>query len=286
LAKNSYDIIDRQKPKKLEHALSQQQFDWKHSPANDLRRALQQAQLSLEEISENKFLESSLRDLLKHRIAPTYYMQIYQTPIRQISIQLNELWKHAALPMKHAYSETGKGHYALNFNNVKQISDNNDLKEVRKQPLLDQEKFQQIMQQLQEVSSELQKVKNNVAKNARARKLVDKPNMNCKRDVAQSRCYQCNDLGRIAKFCRSTSQTSNRGKVKPSFKGRRREISLFGTDRFGKYQSAQYAEVDFDKNQPENHRWDDGSKTNTHFNDNIEEINNTRLESSEDENTD
>jgi len=31
--------------------MSQQQFDWKHSPANDLRRALQQA------------LESSLQDL-------------------------------------------------------------------------------------------------------------------------------------------------------------------------------------------------------------------------------
>ena len=75
--KNSYDLTDRQKYKKLEHAMSQQRFDWKHSPANDLRRALQQAQLSLEEISENKFLESSLRDLLKHTIAPAYYMQIY-----------------------------------------------------------------------------------------------------------------------------------------------------------------------------------------------------------------
>ena len=42
--------------------MSQQQFDWKHSPANDLRRALQQAQLSLEEISENKFLESLFRE--------------------------------------------------------------------------------------------------------------------------------------------------------------------------------------------------------------------------------
>jgi len=39
----------------------------------------------------------------KHRIAPAYYMQIYQTPIRQIPIQLNELWKHAALPTKHAH---------------------------------------------------------------------------------------------------------------------------------------------------------------------------------------
>jgi len=54
--KNAYDL----KYKKLEYAMSQQQFDWKHSPANDLRRDLQQAQLSLEEISENKFLESSL----------------------------------------------------------------------------------------------------------------------------------------------------------------------------------------------------------------------------------
>jgi len=58
--KNSCNLTDRQKYKKLEHAMSQQQFDWKHSPANDLRRALQQAQLSLKEISENKFLESSL----------------------------------------------------------------------------------------------------------------------------------------------------------------------------------------------------------------------------------
>jgi len=77
--KNAYDLTDQQNYKKLEHAMSQQQFGWKHSPANDLRRALQQAELSLEEISENKFLESSLRDLLKHRIAPAYYMQIYQT---------------------------------------------------------------------------------------------------------------------------------------------------------------------------------------------------------------
>jgi len=132
--KNPYDLTDRQKYKKLEHAMSQQQFDRKHSPANDLRRVLQQA------------LESSLRDLLKHRIAPAYYMQIYQTPIRQIPIQLNELWKHAVVPTKHAHSETGKGHYALNVNKVTQISVNGDLKEDRKQLLSDQEKFQQITQ--------------------------------------------------------------------------------------------------------------------------------------------
>ena len=119
--KNSYDLTDQQKYKKLEHAMAQQQLNWKHSPANDLRQALQQAQLSVEEISESKFLESSLRDLLKHRIDPAYYMQIYQTPIRNIPIQLNELWKHAALPTKHAYSETGKGPHILNVNSVKNI---------------------------------------------------------------------------------------------------------------------------------------------------------------------
>ena len=157
--------------------------------------------------------------------------------------------------------------------------------EVRKQPLSDQEKFQQITQQLQEVSSKLQRVKNNVAKKAQERKLVNKPNMNYKRDFARSRCYQCNDLGHIAKFCRGNSQTSNKRKVNPSVKGRRRAASSFGTDQFEKYQSAQYAEVDFDKDQPENHRWDDERKTNTHFNDDVEEIDNTRLESLEDENT-
>jgi len=224
-----------------------------------------------------------LRDLLKHRIVPAYYMQIYQTPIRKIPIQLNELWKHATLPTKHASSETGEGHHVLNVNNVRQISDNNDLNEVRKQPLWDQKKLQQITQQLQEVSSELQKVKNKVSTKTPARKIVDKPNMHCKRDSSQMRCYHCNDLGHVAKFCKSNNQTSNRGKINPSFRGRGREISPFRTDQFGKYQSAQYAEVDFDINQNENHKWNDESKTKTHFSDDAEEIKNIQLDSSEDD---
>jgi len=105
-------------------------------------------------------------------------------------------------------------------------------------------------------------------------------------NFTQTRCYQCNDLAHIAKFCRDNSQTTKRGKINPSFKRRERETGLFGTDQFEKYQSTQYAEVDFDKDQPENHRWDDESKTNTHFNDDVEEMDNTRLESSEDDNTD
>ena len=261
--------------------MSQQQFDWKHSPANDLRRALQQAQLSLKEMSENKFLESSLRDLLKHRIAPAYYMQIYQTPIRKIHIQLNELWKHAALPTKHAYSETGNGHHVLNVNSAKPTSDDG-LNEDHKQPLWDQRTLQQIIQQLQEISSELQKVKDNVSTKMQARKIVDKLNMNCKRESSQIRCYQCNDLGHVAKYCRDNNQTSNRGKINPFFRGRGRETSPFRTDQFGKYQSAQYADVDFDMDQNGNHRWDDDSKTDTYFKEDLEEIYNIRLDSSED----
>jgi len=93
---------------------------------------LQKAQLPLKEISENKFLESSLRDLLKNKIAPAYYMQIYQTPIRKMPSQLNELWKHAAVRTKHAHSETGKDH-VLNINEAKQTSDNNVSKKVYEQ---------------------------------------------------------------------------------------------------------------------------------------------------------
>jgi len=44
--------------------------------------------------------------------------------------------------------------------------------------------------------------------------------------------------------------------------------------------------VDFDKNQLENHRWDDESKADTHFNDDVEEIDNTQSESSKDEKID
>jgi len=164
-------------------------------------------------------------------------MQIYQTSVRKIPIQLNELRKHATLPTKHAHSETGKGHHLLNINSVKQTSDD-DLNEDRKQPLWDQRKLQHITQQLQEVSSDLQKVKDNVSTKEQARKIVDKPHMNCNRDFSQIRCYQCNDLGHVAEFCRSNNQTSNRGKVKPSCRGRGRKANPFGTDQFGKHQSA------------------------------------------------
>jgi len=185
-----------------------------------LRRALQQTQLSLEEISENKFLESSLRDLLKHRIAPAYYMQIYQTPIRKIPIQLNELWKYAALPTKRTHSETGKDSLVLNVNNVKQTSEHKEVSEDRKQQLQNQRKFQKNTQQLQDVSSELQNVKDYASTKAQAGSIVNKPNFNIKRDFSQIRCYKCNDLGYIAKFCRSNNQTSYRGNFDPSFRGR------------------------------------------------------------------
>jgi len=35
--KDSYDLTDRQKYKRLEHAIAQQQFNWKRSPANNVR---------------------------------------------------------------------------------------------------------------------------------------------------------------------------------------------------------------------------------------------------------
>jgi len=89
----------------------------------------------------------------------------------------------------------GKYYYTLNANNVKQNSDNNVSKEVREQTLSDQEKFQQITRQLPEVSSELQKVKNNESNKLQARRIRDKPNMNYKQDSSQMRCYQCNQIG-------------------------------------------------------------------------------------------
>jgi len=201
-------------------------------------------------------------------------MQIYQTPIRQIPTQLNELWKHAAVPMKHAHGETGKDYYALNVNDVKQISDNNVSKKVREQTLSDQEKFQQITQQLQEVSSELQKVKNNESNKLPARRTRDKPNMNCKRDSSQIRCYQCNYLGHTAKFCSNNIQTSKKEKINPPLKRR-------GQDN---YQLAQYAEVNLDKDQTENYRRDDENQIKTHFKDDVERLDNFQLDSPDDEN--
>jgi len=98
--------------------------------------------------------------------------------------------------------------HALNAYNVNQNSDNNVLKEVREQTLSDQEKFQQITLQLQEVSSELRKVKNNESNKLQARRIWYKPNLNCKWNSSQMRCNQCNNLGHAAQFCRNNDQTS------------------------------------------------------------------------------
>jgi len=210
----------------------------------------------LEEIGENKFLESSLRDLLKHKIAPAYYMQIYQTPIQKISTKLNELWKHVAVPTKYAPSETGKDYYILNINEPKQTQDNQVSKKFCEQTLSDQEKFQQITQQLQEVSPELQKVQ----------KI---------QDSSQIRCYRCNHLGHIAKSC-NNHQMAKKEKTKPTLNRR-------GQDN---YQLTQNDKVQLKMDQTENCRGDDENQFNTHFKKDVESTDNFQLESSEDENTD
>ena len=126
------------------------------------------------------------------------------------------------------------------------------------------------------------------------------------RDFSQVRCYECNKLGHIAKFCRSNNSTSYRKNFNPSVRGRGRECgydgnrqtfqqnpfqnkgnfrerSQIGTDHFDQDQSAQRAEADFDMDLNEFHRWNDESKRDAYFYDDVEEINNIRSDSSEDD---
>jgi len=105
--------------------------------------------------------------------------------------------------------------------------------------------------------------------------------MNYKRDSSQMRCYQCNYVGHTAKFSRNNSETPKRGKINPSLKRRGQGTGLGGTDQVEKYQLAQYAEVNFDKDQTENYREDDESNTSTHFNEDVEGIDNIQLDFSE-----
>jgi len=132
-------------------------------------------------------------------------------------------------------------------------------------------KISTITQQLQEVSSELQKVKHNEPNKLQARRIRDKPDMNCKRNSSQIRCFQCNYLGHTAKFCSNNSQTSKREKINPSLKQRGQY----------KYQLAQFADVNFDKDQTENYRRDDESNTSTHFIEDDKRMDNIQLDFSE-----
>jgi len=117
-------------------------------------------------------------------------------------------------------------------------------KKVCEPTLSDQGKFQQITQQLQEVSGELQKVKNEKSNKLPARRLRDQPDMNCIQDSSQIRCYQCNYLGHTAKFCNDNNQTAKRETTKPSLNQRRQDI----------YQLTQNVEVQLKKEQIKNCR--------------------------------
>jgi len=77
---------------------------------------------------------------------------MYQTLIRKMPTQVNELWNHAALPKRSAHSEAGEGPHVLNVNNVKNDSENKNLNEDRQQRIGDQKKLQYLAQQPQEVS--------------------------------------------------------------------------------------------------------------------------------------
>ena len=69
-------------------------FSWKLNPADELDSALREAQISIKEITENRFLTSILKEHLRKTMPPAYYIQVAGMTISEMIQRIPEMWKN------------------------------------------------------------------------------------------------------------------------------------------------------------------------------------------------
>jgi len=63
----NYEVSKRQKMIWLQKAIENKRLDWKSNPADKIELAIQEAQLTVGEITENQFLSNLMKEILRKR---------------------------------------------------------------------------------------------------------------------------------------------------------------------------------------------------------------------------
>ena len=80
----NYKMSKRQKMILLQKAIENKKLDWKSNPADEIESAIQEAQLTVGEITENQFLSNPMKEILRNNMPRAYYLKIAGMNIAEI----------------------------------------------------------------------------------------------------------------------------------------------------------------------------------------------------------
>jgi len=80
----NYKLSERQKMILLQKAIENKKLDWKSNPAAKIEAAIQESQLSVDEVTEDQFLSNLIKDILRNKMPKAYYVKIAEMNIAEM----------------------------------------------------------------------------------------------------------------------------------------------------------------------------------------------------------
>jgi len=82
----------------LQKEIENKQLYWKINPADKIELAIQEAQLTVGELTENQFLANLMKDILRNNMPKVYYVKIAEMDIADMLQKIPEIWKECGSP--------------------------------------------------------------------------------------------------------------------------------------------------------------------------------------------
>jgi len=88
----NYELSKRLKMLLLQKAIESKKLDWKSNPADKIEVAIQEAQLTIREITKNQFLSNLKKEILRHHMPSAYYVKVVGMNIKEMLQKIPEIW--------------------------------------------------------------------------------------------------------------------------------------------------------------------------------------------------
>ena len=91
-------MSERQKTTLLLKAIENKKLDWKDNPAAETETAIQEAQLTADEVTKKQFISNLVKDILRNKMPTAYYVKIAEMNIAEMLQKILEIWKECGSP--------------------------------------------------------------------------------------------------------------------------------------------------------------------------------------------
>jgi len=89
----NYKLSETQKTILLQKETENKKLDWKSKPAAEIEATIQEAQLTVDEVSKNQLVSNLIKDILRNKMPKAYYLKIAEMNIAEMLRKISEIWK-------------------------------------------------------------------------------------------------------------------------------------------------------------------------------------------------